>query len=109
MIVGLVVGFAAIAIAAVWYQFVRPREVPCAIDLEATQEHFHAHVALEGFEVDAGDEVLVHGTPSRIPFGAQIAFRSNATVRPASRLKRRWVKLTGGTEFHELYDVGFEG
>jgi len=99
----------AAAVIAVWYRWVRPRDVPCAIDLESTQQHFHAHVALEGFEVDAGDEVLVHGAPSRIPLGAQLVYRSNATVRPASWIKRQWIKLTGGTEFHELYDVGFEG
>jgi hypothetical protein len=109
MIVTLVLAAVVVVALTAWYRFARARNVPCAVDLESTEAHFHAHVALEGFEVDAGDEVLVHGTPSRIPLGAQITFRSNATVRPASRLKRGWVKLTGGTEFHELYDVGFEG
>ena len=109
MIERILAAAAVVAAAATWYRFARPRDVPCAVDLEATQEHFHAHVALEGFDVDAGDEVLVHGTPARIPLGSQLQYRSNATVRPASWLKRHWVKLIGGTEFHELYDVGFEG
>jgi len=30
-------------------------------------------------------------------------------VQRASWLRRPFVKLTGGTELHELYDGGFEG
>lgn len=107
--IGISLALAATLGAGVWYRWAHPRDVACAIDLEATQQHFHAHVALEGFEVDAGDEVLVHGAPARIPLGSQLTLRSNATVRPASWLKRQWTKLTGGTAFQDLYDVGFEG
>ena len=86
MMVGILVSVAAVSAIAVWYHFVRPREVPCAVDLEATQEHFHAHVALEGFEVGAGDEVLVHGTPSHIPLGAQLALSLSGLVSCATFL-----------------------
>jgi hypothetical protein len=30
-------------------------------------------------------------------------------VHRASWLRRQFVKLTGGTEIHDLYEVGFEG
>lgn len=97
------------AIGAIWY-FARQRSVvPCTVDLESSHDHFHAHVDLKGVEVDPGDEVLVHGTPSRVPFGTQRTFESTATVHRASWLRRQFVKLTGGTELYELYDVGFEG
>lgn len=95
--------------AGAWYFTRRRTEVPCTIDLEATHDHFHAHVDLKGVEVDPGDEVLVHGTPSRIPFGTVRTYESRATVQRASWLRRQVVRLTGGTELDELYDVGFEG
>lgn len=95
--------------AAGWYGMRRSTTVPCTIDLEATHDHFHAHVELDGVEVDPGDAVLVHRAPSRIAFGTQTTIRSEATVSRASLLRRLVVKLTGGTELYELYDVGFEG
>ena len=102
---------AAVAAAALagWYLARRQSVVPCTIDLEATHDHFHAHVELQGVAVDPGDEVLVHDAPSRIPFGTVRTVASRATVRRASWLRRQVVRLTGGTELDELYDVGFEG
>jgi hypothetical protein len=107
MTLGLV-GAAAVG-GAVWYVMSRKSEVPCTVDLEMTHDHFHAHVDLKGVEVDPGDEVLVRNTPSRIAFGTTTTFVSSAEVKRASWLKRQIVKLTGGTEIHELYEVGFEG
>ncbi len=92
-----------------WYVLNRRTEVPCTLDLESTHDHFHAHVSLDGVEVDPGDEVLVRNAPSRIAFGTQQTFESSAEVRRASWLKRQIVKLTGGTDIDELYEVGFEG
>ena len=83
--------------------------VPCTIDLEATQAHFHAHVELEGHEVEPGDSVLVHGAPSRIPLGTRSVIRSRATVQEASVVRRAWTRMVGWLRFYELYDVGFEG
>ena len=100
---------AAVAVLGAWYVAARRRTVNCTVDLECTHDHFHAHVDLEGVEVDPGDEVLVHNTPSRVPYGTKQVFTSTATVQRASWLKRQIVKLTGGTEIHELYEVGFEG
>jgi hypothetical protein len=104
----VVAGMVAVGVVG-WYMAVRRREVPCTVDLEMTHDHFHAHVDLAGVEVDPGDEVLVHNTPRRIAFGTQTRFDSSAEVRRASWLKRQVVKLTGGTDIHELYEVGFEG
>ena len=101
---------AAVAVmAGGWFVMRRRVEVPCTIDLESTHDHFHAHVELEGVEVDPGDAVQVHGAPSRIAFGTTQQIKSHATVERASWLRRQFVKLTGGTELYELYDVGFEG
>ncbi len=105
--------WSVVAVAALilggWFVMRRRQEVACTIDLESTHDHFHAHVDLAGVEVAPGDEVLVHDTPSRIPFGTQRTYTSRATVHRASWLRRQFVKLTGGTELYELYDVGFEG
>jgi hypothetical protein len=103
-----VLALAAAGLAA-WYLMSRRSEVPCTVDLEMTHDHFHAHVDLHGVEVDPGDEVLVRNTPRRIAFGTQETFASSAEVKRASWLKRQVVKLTGGTDIHELYEVGFEG
>lgn len=108
---GMVWGIAGLGLAAMtgWFVMRRRFEVACTIDLESTHDRFHAHVDLDGVEVDPGDQVLVHNTPTRIPFGTQRTYASRATVHRASWLRRQFVKLTGGTELYELYDVGFEG
>lgn len=93
---------------AAWFARRRRVVVPCELDLEATHEHFHAHVALSGVQVGPGDAVLVRNAPSRIPFGQRRSLRSSAEVRQASRLRRLWTRLTGRLDIHELYDVGFE-
>jgi hypothetical protein len=103
------VTLAALAALLLWYRRKRQRDVRCSLDLECTQDHFHAHVSLHGAVVEAGDEVLVHQAPASIPLGTCKVYDSTATVQHASWLKRQWIRLTGGTAFHELYDVGFEG
>ena len=102
------IGLSAAGLAA-WYFWTRRIDVPCTVQLVATHDHFGTHVNLEGIEVDPGDKVLVHNAPSRVPFGTDRTIASRATVHRASWLRRQIVKLTGGTEFYELYDVGFEG
>ncbi|MFY7922209.1 MAG: hypothetical protein ACOVSI_07310 [Gemmatimonas sp.] len=106
---GWSVAAAVLVVGGAWYMMTRTSEVPCTVDLEMTHDHFHAHVDLKGVEVDPGDEVLVRNTPSRMAFGTTTTFESSAEVKRASWLKRQIVKLTGGTEIHELYEVGFEG
>ena len=104
-----IVGAAGAALLAGWYAVTRRSEVTCTVDLEATHDHFHAHVDLKGIEVNEGDAVLVHNTPDRIPFGTVRQFESTATVYRASWFKRQLVRLFGSSEISALYEVGFEG
>jgi hypothetical protein len=108
MIAAATVGGALAALGA-WSLVRRTRVVPCRVELEATPEFFQAHVSLEGVAVEPGDEVLVHGMPSRIERGERRQFDSRATVQQASWPRRQWTRLTGRFAFYELYDVGFEG
>jgi hypothetical protein len=99
----------ATALLAVWFAARRRVEVPCTVDLEATQERFHAHVVLEGVAPNEGDEVLVHQAPTRIAPGEKTVIQSRATVAQASALRRAWTRLIGTSEITSLYEVGFEG
>lgn len=85
------------------------RTVPCTVDLEATHDHFHAHVNLGNVEINPGDSVIVQGLPSRIAHGEKRTFTTNAEVSEAGIFKRAWTRLTGRFGFQDLYDVGFEG
>lgn len=107
------IGWFAVIIAAVafggWIMFRRTRHVPCTIDLESTPQEFHAHVELEGVLVNEGDEVLVHGAPSRIALGEKRTMAATATVQQASWPRRVLVRVLGTSGITELYEVGFEG
>lgn len=99
----------ALGALGVWYVASRRVDVPCTLDLEATPEHFHAHVELHGAEVNEGDEVLVHGAPDRIAHGERRTMDAHATVQHASMLKRAVTRVVGTSEITSLYEVGFEG
>lgn len=90
---------------------IAPREkfdVPCTIEIENTFESLHAHVDLDGaVSVDAGDEVLVHGDPVRVPYGEKVVLRRLATVTRANWLDRTWTRLLARLELTELYEVSF--
>jgi hypothetical protein len=92
-----------------WYLTRRTVRVPCELDLEATQEHFHAHARLEGETVNEGDEVLVHGAPDRIAIGERRLIATEATVTHVSLPRRLMTRLLGTAHITDLYDVGFEG
>lgn len=85
------------------------RTVPCTVDLEATHEHFHAHVDLGDVQVGPGDVVTARGLPSRIAIGEKRTFASQADIEHAGILRRAWTRLIGRFGFQDLYDVGFEG
>lgn len=91
--------------------WLKPREVfdvPCTIEIENTFESLHAHVDLDGdIEIQAGDEVLVHGDPIRVPYGEKCTLRRQATVTRANALDRLVTKITARLEFTELYEVSF--
>lgn len=106
IILAALLGVAALAVIGfAWRRTVR---VPCQLDLEATHDHFHAHVELDGVLPNPGDTVQVEGAPDRIPFGEQRRMSARAEVRRASWLRQKWTRLVGALQFHELYDVGFE-
>jgi hypothetical protein len=82
--------------------------VPCTIEIENTFESLHAHVDLDGnLEMNAGDEVLVHGDPVRVAYGQKVTLRRFATVTRASGIDRLWTRLLARLELTELYEVSF--
>jgi hypothetical protein len=82
--------------------------VPCTIEIENTFESLHAHVDLEGADpVSAGDMVLVHGDPIRVPYGEKVTLRRQATVTRASGIERALTMLAAKLELTELYEVSF--
>jgi hypothetical protein len=88
-----------------------PRErldVPCTIEIENTFESLHAHVDLDGsLSINAGDEVLVHGDPVRVPYGQKLVLRRVATVTRANWLDRLVTRALARLELTELYEVSF--
>jgi len=85
----------------------RSIRVPCIIEIEHTAESLHAHVELQGVEPGPGDQVVVHGAPTGIPFGERRIFHCHATVTRASLLGRLRAQMEGYLELTELYEVGF--
>jgi hypothetical protein len=82
--------------------------VNCTIEIENTFESLHAHVDLHGTKpVEAGDEVLVHGDPIRVPYGEKVVLQRQATVTRASPIERLMTKISARLEFTELYEVSF--
>lgn len=98
-----------VAALAAWWAYRRTQQVACTIDLESTPQEFHAHVELDGVLVNEGDEVLVHGAPSRIALGERRTMAARATVQQASLPRRFLTRVLGTSGITELYEVGFEG
>ncbi|MBO6527097.1 hypothetical protein [Erythrobacter sp.] len=83
-------------------------DTPCHIAIEQSDEHFHAHVELEGdVAIYPGDSVHVHGAPIQIAFGERASFDRMATVTRAGPLTRAWTKIAAYFDFAELYEVSF--
>jgi hypothetical protein len=82
-------------------------DAPCTVDLEQTSEFLHAHVEIDGVEVEPGDTVLVHDAPTSVPFGERRIERRMATIVKAGPLERLFTKATAYLELTELYEVGF--
>lgn len=82
--------------------------VPCTVEIENTFDRLFANVELLGTDpVEAGDEVLVHGDPIRVPYGEKVILRRNATIARASAVQRALTKLAARLELTELYEVSF--
>lgn len=83
-------------------------EVDCTIEIENTFESLHAHVELhDAAPIEAGDEVLVHGDPIRVPYGEKVTLARRATVTRAGAVSRFMTKLAAQFELTELYEVSF--
>lgn len=78
------------------------------VEIEKTQESFHAYAVPADFEAREGDEVWLHGVPTDIAFGTQMMMQCRATVRRANALGRAWTRLASMFELTELYEVGFQ-
>lgn len=81
--------------------------VPCTIEIENTWESLHAHVELEGVDVEPGDEVHVQGGEIVVPYGERVTLRRMATVTKAAAPERLWIRMTGDLEFMELLEFSF--
>ena len=82
-------------------------DVPCTIEIENTWESLHAHVELDGVEVEPGDEVHVHGGEIVVPYGERTTLHRMATVTKAAAPERLWIKMTGDLEFMALLEYSF--
>ncbi len=91
-----------------WFGSAGARVVPCTVDIENTHDRLHAHVVLDGYDPEPGDEVIVHDAPTDVPFGERVVARCSATVVPASRLGGLLSRAAGYLELTELYEVGFD-
>ena len=85
----------------------RQVNVACNVEIANTAEALHAHVFLNGLEVEAGDSVLVHDAPTDVEFGQSVSCDRRATVSRASWLDKLWVRLSSRFELTTLYEVSF--
>ena len=82
--------------------------VPCTVEVVNTFDCLAAHVSLHGGpEIEAGDEVLVHGEPIRVPYGQTAVFEREATLTRAGAIERVLTKIAAKLELTELYEVSF--
>lgn len=85
----------------------RINDVPCTITIVHSNESLEAHVELDGVDVNAGDQVLVHDAPTQVGFGEQLVCRRLATVVRGGLMDRLWARWRGTIELTELYDLSF--
>jgi hypothetical protein len=93
---------------SIWIGSRQTIEVPCSIEIEQTRDTLHAHVSLEGIEVEHGDEVRVHEAPAHIAFGERLVTSSRATVVRATPVQRFMTRMQAYLQLTELYEVGFQ-
>jgi hypothetical protein len=91
-----------------WFFGRRTVTVRAEIDIEKTQESFHAYAVPTGVDIRPGDVVTVHDVPTQIAFGEHMVMERPATVSRAGSLLRTWTALTSMFLLTELYEVGFE-
>lgn len=83
-------------------------ETECRIEIEQSDEHFHAHVELIGdIPIAPGDRVRVHGDPIVVPLNSRLVLKRKATVDRASAPVRWWTRMAAYFDLAELYEVSF--
>jgi hypothetical protein len=82
-------------------------EIECDIDLERSEDSFHAY-AIPRVDIRPGDTLVLHDMPDRLHFGECRQFRARATLTRAGTLKRLWTEAAGIFELTGLYEVGFQ-
>jgi hypothetical protein len=83
-------------------------DVLCTVEVEHTDEHFHAHVEIDdNIIMQPGDRVSVHGDPIHVKFGAHLVERRTATIERANMFERAWTILKSQLELTELYEITF--
>lgn len=86
----------------------RTFDIGCTIHVSHTFESLHAHVELDdNIPIFPGDEVIVHGSPVKVPYGETAEIRRTATVVRAGPIERMWTKATGRLEMMELLEFSF--
>lgn len=82
-------------------------DVLCDVDIEQTQESFHAHAVPDGIAIRPGDTVLVHNPP-HVAFGGHVVCRCPATVTRGGPFAQLIEHARGLLSLTELYEVGFD-
>ncbi|MFQ3665600.1 MAG: hypothetical protein SNJ79_06130 [Sphingomonadaceae bacterium] len=78
------------------------------IEIEQSDEHFHAHVELDdGLQIQPGDKVQVEGAPIMVPLNSRLVLVRPATIDRASAIVRAWTRAAAYLELAELYEVSF--
>jgi hypothetical protein len=83
-------------------------DIDIDVDLERTDDSFHAYAIPAGVEIRPGDSMVIHNMPTRLQYGENRCFRTRATLTRAGAVRRLWTELAGLFELTTLYEVGFQ-
>ncbi len=82
-------------------------EVRCSLEIARTADELHAHLELDGIEVQPGDTVLLLDAPAPVAQGERLSQSGRASVRRAGTLGRAWARLGGLLSLADLVEVSF--
>ncbi len=83
-------------------------DAPCTVEIEHSALSLHAHVEFDAdIEMKPGDQVVVHGAPTEVPFGERVVVRRSATVIRAGLIDRVSTRLAAHFELNQLFEVSF--
>ena len=86
----------------------REIDLICLLDIEQTQDSFHAHAVPQDVDIFPGDIIIVHDAPDNIAFGEKLSGTRKATLRRAGALAGLWTRVSSSFQVNELYEVGFQ-